>query len=300
MGLAFKTIGIIARSHDPRISETLVAVMTYCLQHKVTLITDPHTRQLCQPAIPSIAAIPREQLGARCDLLICVGGDGNLLHASHLAIAHDTPVLGVNRGRLGFLTDIQPQELSKIGDILAGRYISEKRTVLRAQIVRDAQVIHEEIALNDAVVHPGKVAHMLEYEIIINNEFVCSLRADGLIVSTPTGSTAYALSADGPIIHPKLNAFLLVPMFPHTLTNRPIVIDHDVELDIVLADHHDELDFVARFSCDGFPETILKAKDSIQIRKHPKSLELIHPHDYSYFASLRGKLRWGIKSDSHE
>lgn len=298
MEFTFKTIGIIARSPSPPLSETLHGVITYCLQHQVTVVTDAHTQQLCRPTITTLQIVPREELGAVCDLLICVGGDGNLLQGAHLAIAHHTPVLGVNRGRLGFLTDIQPHELHKIGDILQGRFIHEQRTLLQAQIVRDQKIIHQELAMNDVVLHPGKIAHMLEYEININQEFVCSLRADGLIVSSPTGSTAYALSAGGPIIHPQLNAMILVPMFPHTLTNRPVVIDNNAALDIVLADHQEE--FIARFSCDGRPEALLKAMDRIQIRKHSEVLHLIHPQDYSYFASLRGKLRWGTKVDNYE
>jgi len=270
MGSKFKTVGVVARSSDEKIADTLSAVLAYCQAQKVNVLTDAHSKRLCETCFDDNQIIPRDQLGLQSDLLICVGGDGNLLHASQLAIEHDTPVLGVNRGRLGFLTDIRPSELEKIGDVLAGEYISEERTILKAQIERAQSIVHEEIALNDAVLHPGKVAHMIEFEIYINQDFVCSQRADGLIISTPTGSTAYALSGGGPIVHPRLNALLLVPMFPHTLTNRPLVIDNDVELDIVLPEHKEEL--LARFSCDGSPETTLKPCDRIKIRKHPKSL----------------------------
>lgn len=293
MDLAFKTVAVIARSDDASISETLTAVLSYCHAQNIDVFSDAESRQLCETCFSDTQIIPREQLGGRCDLMICVGGDGNLLHASHLAIEHGTPVVGVNRGRLGFLTDIKPQDLAKIGDILAGDYLSEQRHLITAQIERNGSIVHEEIALNDAVLHPGKVAHMIEFEIYINQEFVCSTRADGLIVSTPTGSTAYALSGGGPIVHPKLDALLLVPMFPHTLNYRPLVINNSDALDIVLADHKNEL--FARFSCDGSPETILKPNDRIKIRKHPKSLQLIHPKDYSYYETLRAKLHWGTK-----
>ncbi|NQY42563.1 MAG: NAD(+) kinase [Legionellales bacterium] len=228
-----------------------------------------------------------------CDLIIVIGGDGNMLNASHLAVAYNIPVLGINRGRLGFLTDIAPNEIEQeLSQILQNNYSMEQRFLLQANIYDEYNnVIRENIiALNDVVLLPNELAaNMISFSIYINNEFVCEQRADGLIVSTPTGSTEYALSGGGPILHPNLDAITLVPMFPHTLSTRPIVIPGDQEIKIEI---DKENSTSPRLSCDGQRRILISPKQSVAIKKHHTSLTILHPLTYNYFQTLRAKLRW--------
>ncbi len=228
-----------------------------------------------------------------CDLIIVIGGDGNMLNASHLAVTHNIPVLGINRGRLGFLTDIAPTEIEQeLSQILQNNYSMEQRFLLEAEIQNEnGDTIREQIiALNDVVLLPNELAaNMIYFSIYINNEFVCEQRADGLIISTPTGSTAYALSGGGPILHPSLDAITLVPMFPHTLSTRPIVIPGDQEIKIEI---DKENSTSPRLSCDGQRRILISPEQSVIIKKHHTSLTILHPLNYNYFQTLRAKLGW--------
>lgn len=188
-------------------------------------------------------------MGEICDLVVVVGGDGSMLGAARALARHKVPVLGINRGSLGFLTDIRPDELeAKVGEVLDGQYIVESRFLLDAQVRRGIDSMGQGDALNDVVLHPGKSTRMIEFELYIDGQFVCSQKADGLIVATPTGSTAYALSAGGPIMHPKLDAIVIVPMYPHMLSSRPIVVDGNSELKIVVSPN---MQIYPQVSCDG-------------------------------------------------
>jgi NAD+ kinase len=207
---------------------------------------------------------------------------------------HHVPVLGINRGRLGFLTDINPNEIdNKVTEVLNGHYIEEKRFLLNVRIQAAKQKQTADIALNDVVLLPGDVAHMIEFSITINDQFVCNHRADGMIVATPTGSTAYALSGGGPILHPSLDALVLVPMFPHTLSARPIVVGAASVIQIKISDTNEK---PPRLSCDGQKPIELPLGAIIEIQKNPQALRLIHPTDYNYFETLRLKLQWNTIS----
>ena len=198
-------------------------------------------------------------------------------------------MLGINRGRLGFLTDISPNEFEKIETILKGNYKEEMRFLLGMKAKHDNKVIARGVAINDIVLLPGDIAKMIEFDIYVNDEFVCHQRADGLIVTTPTGSTAYALSGGGPILHPQLDAVALIPMFPHTLSSRPIVIDGDSEIKIGISRENEVSPYV---SYDGQPRAPLLPEGSIYISKYQHQLRLIHPRDYNYYDTLRRKLDW--------
>jgi NAD+ kinase len=215
-----------------------------------------------------------------------------LLTAARLASEKNLPVLGINRGRLGFLTDIKPDEFSEIEQIIKGYYREEKRFLLNADILSDKKVIHHQTALNDIVLLPGDVAHMIEFSIEIDGQLMCTQRADGLIVATPTGSTAYALSGGGPILHPQLDAVVLVPMFPHKLTSRPIVISGNSDIKISI-DKTNETS--PRLSADGEDYISLNTDHIIHIHKNKNPLTLIHPESYQYFSTLRTKLQWENK-----
>ncbi|OGT63698.1 MAG: NAD kinase, partial [Gammaproteobacteria bacterium RIFCSPHIGHO2_12_FULL_45_12] len=246
MRTPFKTIGILGKVKNAGVNETLKALIHYLCELKRDILIDDETATGLAEAAPY--CVSREALCQQCDLIIVVGGDGSLLHAAHTVMEKGVPVLGVNRGRLGFLTDIHPTELAKIEAILDGHYLQEERFLLTATIKWQDQLLGQSNALNEAALIPDSVPHMNEFEIFINNQFVCSQNSDGLIIATPTGSTAYALSGGGPILHPKLDALVLVPMFPHTLSMRPIVVEGNANITIVITPNNTA---TPRLSCDG-------------------------------------------------
>lgn len=234
-----------------------------------------------------------QAIGETANLVIVVGGDGSMLYAARLMASYNIPLLGVNRGYLGFLTDIQPQQVTeKVSEVLNGEYSQERRFLLEADIDGENNKERYSDALNDIVLYPGEISRMIEFEVYINDSFVYSLRGDGLIISTPTGSTAYSLSAGGPIMSPSINAISLVPMFPHTLSSRPISIDADSKVDIVFSQANEN---EARLSCDGQVRFPVAPGEKICIRKRKEDLWLLHPKDYDYFSLLRTKLGWGSK-----
>ena len=232
-------------------------------------------------------------LGEKADLAIVVGGDGNMLGAARILSRFNTRVIGVNRGNLGFLTDLNPEDFQhSLKAVLDGSYLEEERFLLEAEIHRHGQIKSHNAALNEAVLHPGQVAHMIEFEVYIDESFAFSLRADGLIVSTPTGSTAYSLSGGGPILSPSLNAISLVPMFPHTLSSRPLVVDGNRRIKLIVSPDNRGTQEV---SCDGQVSLPVSPGDEIHIYQSPNRLKLIHPKDYSYYHVLRNKLGWSSK-----
>ena len=232
-------------------------------------------------------------IGEQADLAIVVGGDGYMLGAARVLACFNIGVIGVNRGNLGFLTDLSPTDLIEpLKQILAGKSRSEQRFIIEAEVYRHGKLKSSNSAVNEAVVHAGKVANMIEFEVHIDGTFMFSQRSDGLIVSTPTGSTAYSMSAGGPILTPNLNALSLVPMFPHTLTSRPIVVDGNSEIKLILSnDNHENL----QVSCDGHVILSVMPGDEVIIKKSDCSIRLIHPLDHDYFNVLRNKLSWGNK-----
>lgn len=285
---AFKRIALLGRQNEKGIEKTLLVVKDYLVSLDIEVVLEPSTAQLIPDS--DLPVLPKELLCKNCDLIVVVGGDGSMLHGAHIAAQYDIPVLGINRGRLGFLTDIRPDELYKIREVLSGEYIQEERFLLTAVVLHEDQTTSGSCdALNDVVLLPGNVAHMIEFEIHIDNQIICTQRADGIIIATPTGSTAYALSGGGPILHPGLNAIVLVPMFPHTLSSRPIVVKGDSDITIVLVKDHG---VAPRVSCDGKQRIPLSPGDKIHIKKKAKKLILIHPQEYNYFATLREKLGW--------
>jgi NAD+ kinase len=290
MATAFQTIGIIGRVKNPGVKETLKALSHYLTELPKKVLIETETAEALND--PTIQTISREQIGKECDLLIVVGGDGSLLHATHAIIDHAVPVIGINRGSLGFLTDIHPTQLEKIKAILDGKYTLEKRFLLSASIQLNDELLGEDSALNEVALLPDAIPHMIEFEIYIDEQFVCSQNSDGLIIATPTGSTAYALSGGGPILHPQLDAIVLVPMFPHSLNNRPIVIAGDCQIDIIISPNNTTL---PRLSCDGRTHIGAPAGSHISIHKKTHPLHLIHPLDYNYYETLRSKLHWGKK-----
>ena len=290
MNAAFNVIGIFGRVKNQGVIETLEALVQYLESLNKELVIETETALLLD--CPQIKVVPRHEISKHCELLIVVGGDGSLLNAAHAVVERQIPVLGINRGRLGFLTDILPLELEKIGPILNGHYRCEERFLLTARVEKDNELIGKSDALNEVAMIPDTVPHMNEFEVYVNDQFVCSQDSDGIIVATPTGSTAYALSGGGPIIHPELDAVVIVPMFPHTLSMRPWVIHGNSKLRIVISPENTA---TPRLTCDGQAFINTPAGSVIHIEKKEKHLRLVHPLDYDYYASLRSKLHWGRK-----
>lgn len=290
----FSTLGLIGHLNNEAAVYSIQRLIRFLQKRQKQFVLEASTAELIQDrhlvqAAQQIADI--DSLGKLCDLVVVVGGDGSLLRAGRALAQYQVPLLGVNRGRLGFLTDILPDDIeNKVQDVLSGKFISESRFLLDMQVQRQTEFIATASAMNDVVLHPGKFVHMLQFEIYVDGDFVTSQRADGVIVSTPTGSTAYSLSGGGPILHPKLDAIALVPMNPHTLSSRPMVVPGGSEIRIVVGEHSRALPMV---TCDGATHVEVQTGDAIVIRKKAQLLELLHPQDYNFFERCRSKLGWG-------
>lgn len=285
----FRNIGIIGRLGSKKVVETVRRLKRYLVEEGYHVILQDRIAEVMPGHGMQVST--QKLLGEICDLVIVVGGDGSLLGAARALAKHNTPVLGINRGRLGFLTDISPDEGMEeaIQAVLDGEYTEEQRFLLDAEIKRDGVSIATTEALNDVVLHPGKSARMIAFDLYIEGQFVHHQRADGMIVSTPTGSTAYALSGGGPIMHPRLDAIVLVPMFPHTLSSRPIVVDGSSEIKLVIGESNETYPTV---SCDGQKHIPCAPGDAVTIRKKPHRLKLIHPKDHNFYNVCRTKLGW--------
>ncbi len=284
----FTTIGLIGRLASESTQSSLLRLISFLEKQKVTLLLDEETSSVLPEAGLPIES--RSELAERCDLIIVVGGDGSLLAAARAFAGHDVKLLGINRGRLGFLTDISPEEIEyKVGEVLEGKYESDLRTLLMSTVHRAGKAVSQGAALNDVVLHPGKFIRMIEFELFINDEFVYRQRSDGLIISSPTGSTAYALSGGGPIMHPQLNAIVLVPMNPHTLSSRPIVVNGESEIKVVVSKTNQLNPHV---TCDGQTHVISQPGDEVIISKSPRLLKLIHPLGHNFYETCRTKLGW--------
>jgi NAD+ kinase len=290
MSLSFHTIGVIAKSSDDHLLDTLESLFAYLRQRGITVLLDQATLpdHACLRAYPRAT---RDELGLRCDLVIAVGGDGTLIHAAHSLAAFDKPVLGINLGRLGFLVDISPTEMtSRLDRILNGEYILDKRFLLSGEVIRDNTVIHQSEVFNDMVYKVRDTVRMIEFETHVDGQYLLTQRSDGMVISTPSGSTAYALSAGGPILTPSLEAIVLAPICPHTLSNLPIVVPSTSVIE-VCATHHSRANSLVSF--DGQCMVDMEPDDILRIRRSERSAQLIHPADYDYFHILRAKLHWG-------
>jgi NAD+ kinase len=287
MTAPFKRIGLIGKSGDQNVSTTLQALSALLERHRLQIQVDEDIADMLADSVGPV--VTRETLARQCDLAIVVGGDGTLLNAARSLADTGCAVLGVNLGRLGFLVDVSPEDMdTQLNSILGGDFIEEPRTLLHAMVTRDGEPVDESTALNDVVINKKDIARMIELDTWIDGHFLNRNRSDGLIVATPTGSTAYALSGGGPILHPSLDAITLVPICPHTLSNRPIVINHDSRIEIVI--HEGTLQ--AQISCDGQVNLTLDPGDRVTVRRHDHDLRLLHPPGHDYFDVLRKKLRW--------
>lgn len=285
-----RTIALIGKYHSREIADSLRLLAQHLRERGIEVLLEANTAgaagesgQASGVTVCDYAAIGRE-----ADLAIVLGGDGTMLSAARQLARHHVPLVGVNQGHLGFMTDIARCDmLTGIDDLLAGRFSAETRMLLDAEVLRAGETISSNLALNEIVIDKGAFGRLIEFELYIDGEFVFALRSDGLIVATPTGSTAYSLSAGGPILHPRVTGFSLVPLCPHSLTNRPILIDDRSRVEVGILQGDD-----SRAYFDGQVICDLRPGDRLRIRRSPDSICFLHPPAYSYYGMLREKLQW--------
>ena len=286
----FRTVGIIGRqSGTPEVEAILRRLIKHLRRRSCQVLLDGESAR--ELGLNPADGLPVPVLGARCDLAVVVGGDGTLLHAARALAGSRVPLLGINVGRLGFLVDVSPVEMEPVLDaVLEGEYETDYRTLLTAAILGNPTEGRAYAALNDVVIHKWNTARMIQFDTSIGGVFVSAQRSDGLIVATPTGSTAYALSGGGPLVDPALDAILLVPICPHDLSNRPLVVPGGSCIEIKVCGHDAGQ---ARMTCDGQTEVALPAEAVVRICRHPDHARLIHPKGHDHYQILRAKLGWG-------
>jgi len=284
----FKTIALVGKYQSPDVAEVVLRLAGFLRGDGYAVCIEQGTACAINMGNDVFPVVTYDEIGAHCDLALVLGGDGTMLNTARRLAEYGVPLVGVNQGRLGFLTDIaRDQAVEKVSEILAGQYIEETRFMLSAEVLRAEERVFHTAALNDVVLNKGDIGRMIEFDLSIDGEYVYTQRSDGMIVSTPTGSTAYALSSNGPILHPSVDGIALVPLCPHALTARPITLPDGCVIDIRLLSPHD-----ARLHFDGQERFDARAGDVARIRRSPHNIRLLHPRSYSYFAMLREKLHW--------
>jgi NAD+ kinase len=288
-------VALVGRYASPGIAAPLATLAAFLAARGHSVVFDAETAA-CAP-VPGYPNAPAEDLGAQVDLAVVLGGDGTMLSLARRMAPFDVPLIGINQGRLGFLTDIPLAHMeTALGDMLEGRYLEQRRTLLAVTVERAAGGREETLALNDVAVNRGALGSMIECAVDIDGRFAYTVRGDGIIVATPTGSTAYALSAGGPILAPQLPSFLLMPVAPHALTHRPIAISDSAAIAIRVVRARD-----ASVHCDGQAHYALADGDCVMLRRAAFQARFLYPQRHDYFAMLREKLHWsatpeGIRS----
>ena len=286
MERSFKTIALIGKYKTPEIAEPLMQLASFLANMGITVVVDNLTAEHLKQSPYRILAL--EEMSGVVDLAIVLGGDGTMLNIARTLAPFKIPLVGVNQGRLGFLTDLSIDSMQQsIAAMLQGEFVTEKRMLLATRVLRKGERIFSSLAFNEVVVHRSNVSSMIEFEVRINDEYLYTQRADGLIVATPTGSTAYALSAGGAIVHPSLDVISLVPVCPHTLSNRPIVVEGESVIEILM---HRTEDVKVRF--DSHTHFDLHLHDTLLVSRYPEHVCLLHPVGHSYYHTLREKLLW--------
>ncbi len=285
----FHSIALVGNARDSRVADCMQNLAAHLRQRGVSLLVDAEIG-ITLPA-DRVTRCPPDALAERADLIIAIGGDGTLLYAASLVAGRSVPLLGVNRGRLGFLTDIGPRSLMEdVDSVLEGRYSEDRRSLAAARLERYGAPTVRALALNDVVVNKRETGRLLEFETSINGRFVNSHGGDGIVIATATGSTAYALSCGGPIIEPDLAVWVLAPISPHTLSDRPIVVRAGSRIQIKLSDRFESH---AQVTCDGAAIGDLRDGASLHVEGSDAAITLLHPPGYDYYRLLRSKLHWG-------
>ena len=289
MGFPVRLCALVGRFSDPRVAESVNALIPHLLSRQVKVIVSTETTY--SGDAEGIVRMPEVDIGANADLIIAIGGDGTLLYAAGLVARHKVPLLGVNRGRLGFLTDVMPQNMFPCIDAaLEGRLTPDERPLLAACVKYADGSVAEALALNDVVMQKLVTGRMLDFETHLDGTYVNTHAGDGVVVASPTGSTAYALSCGGPIIEPHLDVLVVAPICPHTLSDRPIVVSARSEIEVKLLERPETR---AQVTCDGTVLGELDPGDRLTIRAASERITLLHPAGHDYYKLLRSKLHWG-------
>jgi len=289
---SIKRVGIVVKPHQPEALKTLCGVVEWLSQRGIALVGGPEIERerIEHETGCAVDVVDADKLPASVDLMLVLGGDGTMIATARMLGDTEVPVLGVNYGGLGYLAEFRIEELyTALESILAGNYVVEKRVMLSVELMRGEEYVTRNRVLNDVVINKSALARIIEIEASLNQQFVNSFRADGLIVSTPTGSTAYNLSAGGPVIYPSMNAVVITPICPFTLSNRPIVVPDESLIELRLITQNEDV----ALTLDGQVGFPLKPEDRVVIRKSNTSFNLVQPMNRNYFDVLRDKLRWG-------
>ena len=289
---SIKRIGIVLKPHQPEALETICELVVWLADRGIKLVGGPEIERerIVHQTGCAVEELAVDKVAAEVDLMLVLGGDGTMIATARMIGDQEVPVLGVNYGGLGYLAEFRIQELySALEAILSGNYRLDKRVMLAVELMRNGVAVTNNRVLNDVVINKSALARIIEIEAFFNGQFVNSFRADGLIVSTPTGSTAYNLSAGGPVIFPSMNAIVVTPICPFTLSNRPIVVPDNAEIELILKTDHEDV----ALTLDGQVGFPLKVEDRAVIRKSRATFNLIQPSNRNYFDVLRDKLRWG-------
>ncbi len=288
---SFETVGLMARTGSDLVLETLRRVRDFLHSRNIDVMVSPEAHDMlgdCERKSRS-----HREMGTHCDLIIAVGGDGNMLGTARTFAPYGVPIVGVNRGRLGFLADISPDDIEdSLGAVLSGKYTMEEHFLLEGEVQTPKGVTDVPCALNEVLIHSAEMPHMIEFDLYIDDVFVYNQYSDGLILSSPTGSTAYSLSAGGPIMHPSLDAIVLVPMFPHSLNSRPLVVPGSSSIRIVVGAG---MSMNAKVSFDSQLGFEIAPGQSLCVRKMKDRLKLIHPPGHSFYGVCRSKLDWASR-----
>ncbi|MBS1209811.1 MAG: ppnK [Proteobacteria bacterium] len=283
----FRIVALVGKYQSADVAEALARMAGFLQARGVEVWLEANTAEAIGHAGAARVA-DFEEIGEGADLVIVMGGDGTMLTAARALAGHTLPLVGVNQGRLGFLTDVPHDTmLERVGEILDGQYLRERRALLEAEVWRNGERVFSTMALNDIVLSRGEIGRMIEFELHVDGEYIYTQRSDGMIVSTPTGSTAYALAANGPILHPRLAGIVLVPLCPHALTYRPLALAQESMVELVILGPRDGV-----VHCDGQTLFEARAGDSLRVLRSQQGVTLLHPEGYSYFAVLREKLHW--------
>lgn len=285
--LQVRSIALVGKYQSRSLRTPLTEIAAFATQRGLNVLVERNTAE--SNGLDGLPHASLDEISTQADLAVVIGGDGTLLNVARGLVRSQIALVGINQGRVGFLTDIAlASMLSALADILDGKYIEEQRMLLQSRVERDGTVIEQTCAFNDVVVSKGSTGRIIEFDVVIDAQPVYSQRSDGIVVATPTGSTAYALSAGGPIVHPMVPAIVLVPICPHTVNNRPIAINSSATVEICVRYAAD-----ARVHYDGQRHLDLRENDKVVISQAAAGVRLLHPLNYSYYAMLREKLRWG-------
>jgi NAD+ kinase len=289
MSHSFQSIALVGRPADLRVAECMLSLADHFYSKGVRALVDPGVNLDFRP--DSVLLCPEASFATRADLIIVIGGDGTLLYAARLVAGHSVPMLGINRGRLGFMTDVTPSSmLEDVDSVLAGRYSEDRRSLLAARLEKRGGESVSALALNDVVVNKWETGRTMDFETSINGRFVNSHGGDGMVIATATGSTAYALSCGGPIVEPDLDVWVLAPICPHTLSDRPIVVRAGSKVQLRMSDRFESR---GQVTCDGIAIGELEQGDNLYVEGADAQVTLLHPPGYDYYRLLRSKLHWG-------